>query len=499
MLNKYFTSTNYPNIEKALNRVIQQKANYERNLLNKRFVYIFVDKNNQIDFREVLFKKTSYLHLTGLDYKGKQSQKRQGVEIDGTDALEFYNRLGNDDTLISDVSFTQGSTTEDTLRFFRYTQHKLDNLSELTQLSNKADFIGKYVGDRDFDIIVNRNFSSLALLQQRSIFLPASLLFGKPQSVATDIKPVLAIFSKDQDSHKFVIQYLNKKISLSNVKMSIELAKKLTPQSFENDSVAFNQDKLSELTSIYKSAVRYGISKQLTELSSKRNNSYRSEADMNTYIKSVAEFTNSIRDTFEAQIAIDVLTEQNKTNPNDLIKDEISEIRQKFGLSVPTLSAVAATQPLEIHAHEEKSIFVKPVMQNNGTMVLSPAVPPNDLFTQLVNTLVKGLDNVVHKISTTMDKLNYTATKALNSLFAQKPSRTSSRASQSKSKDNSPKKAKSVKKERYAAPVKHSAQKQEQRSSVLAEIKSIKAEQQAQDKPERSHQRSKTKSNDREI
>lgn len=47
--------------------------------------------------------------------------------------------------------------------------------------------------------------------------------------------------------------------------------------------------------------------------------------------------------------------------------------------------------------------------------------------------------------------------------------------------------------------MKRSSQKQEQRSSVLAEIKSIKAEQQAQDKPERSHQRSKTKSNDIEI
>lgn len=499
MLNKYFTSTNYPDIEKALNRVIQQKANYERNLLNKRFVYIFVDKNNQIDFREVLFKKTSYLHLTGLDYKGKQSQKRQGVEIDGTDALEFYNRLGNDDTLISDVSFTQGSTTEDTLRFFRYTQHKLDNLSELTQLSNKADFIGKYVGDRDFDIIVNRNFSSLALLQQRSIFLPASLLFGKPQSVATDIKPVLAIFSRERDSNQFVIQYLNKKLSLSNVKMSIELAQKLTPQSFENDNVAFNQDKLYELTSIYKSAVKYGISKQLTELSSKRNNSYRSEADMNTYIESIANFTNSIQNTFEAEIAIDVLTEQNKANTNNLIEDEISGIRKKFELSVPALSAVAASQPLEMHTHEEKPLLVKPVMQNNGMMILAPAVPPNDLLTQLANTFVKGLDSVVHKVSVAMDKLNFTATKALNSLFAQKPSKTPSRASQSKSKGNSPKKAKSVKKERSVTPVKRSVQKQEQRTSVLTELKTIKAEQQAQDKPERSHQRSKTKSNNMEI
>lgn len=435
----------YISLEDALLRAEKQKVLYENNLVGKSFIYSYVDNNNDVAFREILFGKENYLHLTGLDYQSVQYNKRVlGLSLP-TDSLNFYNRLGNDTTLINDVSFIIGSTPDETTRLFKYTQQKLNNLSQLTSIAGKAEYIGKYKGNRDFDIIINRNSSAIAFIRDNSTYIPVSSLYGKAEEVATDIKPVLAIFSKEQDSHKFVIQYLNKKISLSNVKMSVELAQKLIPQSFENDNVAFNQDKLYELTSIYKSAVKYGVSKQLTELSSKRNNSYRSEADMNTYIESVANFTNSIRNTFEAEIAIDVLTEQNKANPNNLIEDEISEIRKKFGLSVPTLSDVAASQPLEMHAHEEKPIFVKPVMQNNGMMVLAPAVPPNDLFTQLVNTLVKGLDNVVHKISTTMDKLNYTATKALNSLFAQKPSRTPSRASQSKRTDNFPKKAKSVK------------------------------------------------------
>lgn len=51
---------------------------------------------------------------------------------------------------------------------------------------------------------------------------------------------------------------------------------------------------------------------------------------------------------------------------------------------------------------------------------------------------------------------------------------------------------------RPAAPVKQSEQKQEKHSSVLSDLKTIKAEQ-AQDKPDRSHQRSKTKSNNIEL
>lgn len=135
-------------------------------------------------------------------------------------------------------------------------------------------------------------------------------------------------------------------------------------------------------------------------------------------------------------------------------------------------------------------------IQGNGVAVLPPAVLPNDLFTQLANALVNGLDSIVHKISMAFEKLNVAATKALNPLFAPEQPQKPPRASHSRSKGKSPAKAKTAEMARHAVPAKQSEQKQEKRSSVLADLKTIRTEQ-AQDKPERSHQRS--KSNNREL
>ena len=135
-------------------------------------------------------------------------------------------------------------------------------------------------------------------------------------------------------------------------------------------------------------------------------------------------------------------------------------------------------------------------IQGNGVAVLPPSVLPNDLFTQLANALVNGPDSIVHKASMAFEKLNVTATKALNSLFAPEQPKKPHRASQSQRKGKSPTKAKTAEIARHAAPAKQSEQKQEKRSSVLADLKTIRTEQ-AQDKPERSHQRS--RSNNQEL
>ena len=84
------------------------------------------------------------------------------------------------------------------------------------------------------------------------------------------------------------------------------------------------------------------------------------------------------------------------------------------------------------------------------------------------------------------------------SLYIPKLHSEARKALQSKSKGNFPKKKQVAKKAVSIAPAKRSEQKQEQRSSVLGDIKNIRAEQ-AQDKPEHAHQRTKTKSNHIEI
>lgn len=138
----------YPTIQDALLRAEQQKALYEKNLVGKSFIYAYIDNSNSINHKEIKFDRENYLHLTGLDYQSVQYAKRVLGKSTPSDAVSFYNRLGNDKLLVNDMSFIQGSTNEETALFFKYTQHKLKNLSQLTAISAKAEYIGKYKGYR---------------------------------------------------------------------------------------------------------------------------------------------------------------------------------------------------------------------------------------------------------------------------------------------------------------------------------------------------------------
>ena len=393
---------NYITLGDALSRAEKQKELYERNLVGKSFIYAYVDNNNAIAFKEIHFDRENYLHLTGLDYQSVQYNKRVlGIKIP-TDSLNFYNRLGKDATLINDVSFIIGSTPEETARFFKYTQQKLDNLSQLTAIAAKAEFIGKYKGNQDFDIIVNRNSSAIAFIRDNNVYIPVSSLYGKAEDVATEIKPIFAIFSKGKDTNQFTIEYLNKNISLKNVKMDIGLSQRLNISSFENKAVSFNRNQLNELISIYKASVKYDLAKQLNELASKREKAFNSEADMNEYMKSFNEFIKNIDEDYKKDIAIDVLSEQNKEISNELVNEEISEIRNKFQLNASTISTPNVNKPMQMSITEDKPMQIDFSMQSGAAaMTLNPQMPNNEFFTRIANAITKGVDSLLHKKSDT--------------------------------------------------------------------------------------------------
>ena len=277
--------------------------------------------------------------------------------------------------------------------------------------------------------------------------------------------------------------------------MDIGLSQRLNLSSFENKAVSFNRNQFNELVSIYKSSVKYDLTKQLNELALKREKAFNSEADMNDYMKSFNNFLSNINEEHQKDIAIELLSNEMESNTDSLIADEISAINEKFGSGAPVLSAPTASKSIKMSTIEDKSIPMNLSVQG-GAVALSPTVPPNDIFTKMANALVKGLDIVVHKASIGIDKLNIAVTNAVNSLFAPKTHTEARRASQSKSKGNSPKKKKVAENARSVAPVKRSVNEQEGRTSIVGQIKELQV---AQDKHTQAHQRTKSKSNDIEI
>ena len=61
--------------------------------------------------------------------------------------------MGMEQCVINDVSFIQGQNESETKKYLKYTQRKLNNLSQLTSVAAKAEYIGKYNGNQKFDII----------------------------------------------------------------------------------------------------------------------------------------------------------------------------------------------------------------------------------------------------------------------------------------------------------------------------------------------------------
>lgn len=274
---------NYSTEREALDRVKKQQFLYERNLVGKSFLYSYVDNDNTIQFKELKFEKENYLHLTGLDYQNRQTLKRNGQPNIGSNSIEFYERLSeNDTTLINDISFIKGSTPNETALYFKHTQHKLDNLSQLTTISNKAEYIGKYSGKQAFDVIINKNLNSIAFKQEGDLCVPVSSLFGKAESVAKNVKPIVAIFSKEHDGNDYRIKFISKK-ALSNVDkadFTAPFLKKLSLDSFANNDVSFNSDAL---TTIRHRFIVSNVKSELSDLAQKRLRIYDTDTGIDEY------------------------------------------------------------------------------------------------------------------------------------------------------------------------------------------------------------------------
>lgn len=377
----------YDTIQDALQKAITEKEKYQNKLVNRTFAYAYISNNNIIELREVQFKTENYLHLTGLDYKNVQYDKRVNNLNRPSHADEFFHRLGNDASLITDVSFIIEATEEKTKLTYKHTQDKLSNLSQLVNIAHKADYIGKYIDSDYFDLIINRNNESLALIKKGTVYVPMSSRNGKAERFinSKDIHKVLAIFSKNNTDKKYTIDYLDKSVKLSpNIKFDINMLDKFDYDSFVPDKSKLNEQQLNKLIGIYTSTLKYKLSKQLDTIAQLRSKAYLSEPEMNEYINATKIFRQSIENDETYKIAKELLTTEKEQCSSedsiDLITEEIEKLESKFSPASGNIHIMKFESP-------EKKL---PVNQD-----MSAAIPLNRNSQSLWGEIKKGISSLI--------------------------------------------------------------------------------------------------------
>ena len=355
----------YSSVAEALKRAEEQKLLYERNLVGKSFLYVFIDKHNTITYREVKFERKNFLHLTGLDYKNTQSLKRSGVTGVSTDAEEFYNRLGSDAELINDVSFIQGQNESETKKYLKYTQRKLNNLSQLTSVAAKAEYIGKYNGNQKFDIIIN------------------------------DIYPILAIFERKNEFEPFRLNFLNSHIKIGNRLFSDEFMRLSGKLIFSNDKAKFNSQCLGEFLLSYEYSVKKYISEELAPVMQLRSVAFDSEEYMESYMQSFDSFLNTLDDEIKLNAAIEILEEQSCSEEAaqiiGIIKDELKEISKKQSEQTASSSVKIVTFSNDFHNGTFSNFSGTATLSASETF--SPP-PIEDFFAEIRQAVSKAIQKM---------------------------------------------------------------------------------------------------------
>ncbi|MDE6500982.1 MAG: hypothetical protein K2L10_02735 [Ruminococcus sp.] len=326
-------------INEALQRVADLKKDYDSNLKGKTFLYVYIDRNT-VCSENVPFKEENYLHLTGLDYKGVKTCFLQTGRKLPTHAKEFYYGLDNPASIATNVSFAQGRTPSETQRIFNQTQNKLNNLSKLVQIAKKAEYIGNYQGNQNFDLVVNRSQCSLAIQNFNGINCPVSLLNGGIERLTSLHQKILAIFCKENEHSPFILSYLNKSINIGKNLFSKELSMLISHDSFSNSKTKFNEKSLCNFINSFEISVRKYLSQDLEKIAELRNHVYDSEEAYDRYTRAWKYFSDIVDNIFKAEIALEILAEQYKNKPDSLISEEYRNISNKFSnMPAPELSS----------------------------------------------------------------------------------------------------------------------------------------------------------------
>ena len=189
-----------------LNIIKQSAKLYEKNLLNKNILFIYL-KNNNIQYYEVTFLEEHFKHLTGVQ--------------SNLNAYQFFYKAKNNRLKINDFDYKNNTTIL-----------KIDNLIKSMSLSSYAKMIGEFRHNRVYlslEKIAGNNNLIIGFDEGKTINYPKTLLRGDIRDYVKE-KPcrVIGILRKNTNEKKYKeINYIAKNITIDRILNNKNLAEKI--------------------------------------------------------------------------------------------------------------------------------------------------------------------------------------------------------------------------------------------------------------------------------
>ncbi len=203
-------------IEEARRIIMQCAKQYDKNLLNKKFLIIYRDKSdNNIKCIELFFNKKNYQHLTGVEMIDADGNVREHV------SELFYIKCLNNTLSKKEIRFKKDGTTNLKLAALPI----IMTIHKVTKITGDYNYIRAYL--RADKLIGNVNFC-LGLNKTGSHYVPVSALLENIKNLTDVSSQVLAVFSKEltEDIYKN-IRHVAKGVNLNNINLPKDILTKI--------------------------------------------------------------------------------------------------------------------------------------------------------------------------------------------------------------------------------------------------------------------------------
>ena len=187
--------------EEALKIVLSCAEDYNKNLVNKSILFVYIDENKDAGTIETIFTASNFLHMTGLKFK---ADKR---------ANHFFNLCIDKRLTVDDFDFAENGTSP----------LKLQVLPFLVKRNLSAKMLGTYSGNSYLlmtDKLIGSTIGCVVFIRSEAnnLYVPNTVLNGDIRKRVSKSRRILLTYSKNVADDKYSeIVYVAKKYDFSKL------------------------------------------------------------------------------------------------------------------------------------------------------------------------------------------------------------------------------------------------------------------------------------------